>query len=158
MVAESVFSPAVTNNQWQQASSIPVLLKVGGIAPKAAILRGKGAKQHKGGENAQPLPLIDHWVNDHWVKFGCDLTALQWHAEVWCDCLVVCPLTKFKYCIEQWHMAVIVAGYTLFVTSQYDGILAFANQRFGEVCWHNCILFYTHCPYSLLYNVLLWLT
>jgi len=31
-------------------------------------------------------------------------------------------------------MAVIVAGYTLFVTSQYDGILAFANQRFGEVC------------------------
>jgi len=48
-----------------------VVLKVGGIAPKGAILRGKGAKKTKGatggqnttkgGENAQAL--IDHWVN-----------------------------------------------------------------------------------------------
>jgi len=34
-------------------------------------------------------------------------------------------------------MVVIVTGYTLFVTSQYDVIFTFANQRFGEVCWHN---------------------
>ena len=26
---------------------------------------------------------------------------------------------------------------TLFVTSQHDVIFTFANQRFGEVCWHN---------------------
>jgi len=32
---------------------------------------------------------------------------------------------------------VIVAGYTLFVTSQYDVIFAFANQRFGEVSQHD---------------------
>jgi len=32
----------------------------------------KAAEQHKGGENAQPLPLIDRWVN-----FGCDLNALK---------------------------------------------------------------------------------
>jgi len=41
-----------------------VVLKVGGITPLGAILRGKGAikpkgeiggKQHKGGKNAQPL-------------------------------------------------------------------------------------------------------
>jgi len=32
---------------------------------------------------------------------------------------------------------VIVTRYTMFVTSQYDVILTFANQRFGEVCWHN---------------------
>jgi len=31
----------------------------------------------------------------------------------------------------------LVTGYTLFVTSQYEAILTFANQRFGEVCWHN---------------------
>jgi len=46
-----------------------VVLKVGGIEPLGAILRGKGekkqrgdsgAKQHKGGKNAQPLPVIDH--------------------------------------------------------------------------------------------------
>jgi len=45
----------------------PVILKVGGIASLGMILRSKGAKkakgtigekQHKGGENAQPL--IDH--------------------------------------------------------------------------------------------------
>jgi len=29
---------------------------------------------------------------------------------------------------------VIVTGYTLFVTSQYDAIFTFANQRIGEVC------------------------
>jgi len=34
---------------------------MGGISPLGAILRSKGAKQYKGGENAQPL--IDHWVN-----------------------------------------------------------------------------------------------
>ena len=34
-------------------------------------------------------------------------------------------------------MVVIVTGYTLFVTSQYDVIFTFANKRFGEVCWHN---------------------
>jgi len=30
-------------------------------------------------------------------------------------------------------MVVIATGYTLFVTSQYDVIFTFANQRFGEV-------------------------
>jgi len=39
--------------------------------------------------------------------------------------------------IEQLRMVVIVTGYTLFVTSQYDVILTFANQRFGEDCCHN---------------------
>jgi len=54
-----------------------VVLKVGGIAPLGA--RGEqnkratgGAKLHKGGENAQPLPLIDHWV-----KFSSYLNALK---------------------------------------------------------------------------------
>jgi len=31
-------------------------------------------------------------------------------------------------------MMVIVIGYTMFVTSQYDIIFTFPNQRFGEVC------------------------
>ena len=34
-------------------------------------------------------------------------------------------------------MVVIVTGYTLCVTSQYFVIFTFANQRFGEVCWHS---------------------
>jgi len=31
-------------------------------------------------------------------------------------------------------MLVIVIGYTLFLTSQYDVIFTFASQRFDEVC------------------------
>jgi len=31
-------------------------------------------------------------------------------------------------------MEVIVSGYTMFVTSQYDAMVTFANQRFGEFC------------------------
>jgi len=34
-------------------------------------------------------------------------------------------------------MVVIVTEYMLFVTSQYNVIFTFANQRFREVCWHN---------------------
>jgi len=34
-------------------------------------------------------------------------------------------------------MVIIVTEYTLFVTSKYDVIFTFANQRFGGVCWRN---------------------
>ena len=37
----------------------------------------------------------------------------------------------------QWHMVVICIWCSLFVTSQFDVIFMFPNQRFGEVCWHN---------------------
>jgi len=36
-----------------------------------------------------------------------------------------------------WHMVVICIWYALFVTSQFDVIFMFPDQRFGEVCWHN---------------------
>ena len=41
--------------------------------------------------------------------------------------------------IEQWRrsMMAIVTKYTLFVTSRYDAILTFANERCGVVCWYN---------------------
>ena len=34
----------------------------------------------------------------------------------------------------------------LFVTSQFDVISMFPNQRFGEVCWHNNAYFSTSTP------------
>jgi len=34
----------------------------------------------------------------------------------------------------QWHMVVICIWCALFVTSQFNVILMFPNQRFGEVC------------------------
>ena len=34
-------------------------------------------------------------------------------------------------------MVVVATEYMLFVTSQYDVPFTFANQRFGEVGWHN---------------------
>jgi len=57
--------------------------------------------------------------------------------------------------IHQWGMVVIVTRYTLFVTSHYDVMVMFANQRFGEVCWHNMHII-LHAPSSLFYNVSLW--
>jgi len=48
------------------------------------------------------------------------------------DSLIVCPLPNSG--IKQWHTMVIVTGYTLFVTSQYDVMFTFANQRYDEVC------------------------
>jgi len=47
------------------------------------------------------------------------------------DCLYA-PVPKSS--IEHLRMVVIVAGYTLFVTSEYDVIFTFANQYFSEVC------------------------
>jgi len=34
----------------------------------------------------------------------------------------------------RWHMVVICIWCALFVTSKYDVIFMFPNQRFGEVC------------------------
>ena len=52
-------------------------------------------------------------------------------ATAWLDA----PLPNSS--IEQWRLVIIVTGYKLFVTSQYDVIFTFAKQRFSEVCWHN---------------------
>jgi len=52
----------------------------------------------------------------------------------------------------QCHMVVIYIWCVLFVTSQFDVIFMFPNQRFGEVCWHNMhILPYA---FSLFYELL----
>jgi len=66
-------------------------------------------------------------------------------------CLIVRPLPNSS--IEQWPMVVIVTGYTLFVTSPYDVIFTFLSQRLAKYVDTTCILYYTHSPYSLLYNV-----
>jgi len=58
---------------------------------------------------------------------------------------------KFMGYFIQWHMAVICIWCVLFVTSQFDIICIFPNQRFGEFFDIMCILFYTHSPYFLLH-------
>jgi len=42
------------------------------------------------------------------------------------DSLIGCPIPNSS--IEQWHMLVIVTGYTLFVASHHDVISTFANN------------------------------
>jgi len=66
---------------------------------------------------------------------GLRTSGVQRSGDAWDDCLIGCPLPNSS--IQQWRMVVIVTRYTMFVTSQYDVILTFANQRFGEVSWHN---------------------
>jgi len=50
----------------------------------------------------------------------------------------------------QWHRVVICIWCALIVASQFDVIVLFPNQRFGEVCWHNMHMFlYIHSPYFM---------
>jgi len=102
-----------------------------------------------------------------WVRSNTSFLALHpgrnhhllghnhWRAEVWwCPGVTAwlhSPLPNSS--TEQWRMVVIIARYTLFLTSQYDVIFTFAPQRFGEVYWHNMhiilyalsLLVVTHC-------------
>jgi len=50
----------------------------------------------------------------------------------------------------QWHRVVICIWCALFVMSQFDVIVLFPSQRFGEVCWHNMHIFlYIHSSYFM---------
>jgi len=59
------------------------------------------------------------------------------------------PPNKFLYWAMEWRMVVNLAGYTLFVTSQYDVILTFGVGLVNFVDTA-CKLFSTYSPYSLL--------
>jgi len=48
--------------------------------------------------------------------------------------LVVAYAENFHGAFIQWHMVVICVWGALFVTSQFDVVFMFPNQRFGEVC------------------------
>jgi len=50
-------------------------------------------------------------------------------------------------------MVVIVTGYTLFVTSYMTSYLRLQTNDLAKFVDAICILFYTHSPYLLLYNV-----
>jgi len=86
-------------------------------------------------------------------------THLHAGKAVACRGLVMPRATYWLYAplpnsnIKQWRMVVILTGYTLFATSQYDVMLTFANYRFPKFVGTECILFYTQSPHSLLYNV-----
>jgi len=51
--------------------------------------------------------------------------------------LTVAYAENFHGVFIQWYMVVIFILCALFVTSQFDVILMFQNQSFGEVYWHN---------------------
>jgi len=54
--------------------------------------------------------------------------------QIWMENSGVCMQKMFMGGFIQWHMVVICIWCALFVTSQFDVIFAFPNQRFGEVC------------------------
>ena len=51
--------------------------------------------------------------------------------------------------LVQGHMVVTCIWCALFMTSQFDAISMFPNQRFGEVCWHNMHIFLHPLPYFM---------
>ena len=77
------------------------------------------------------------WRYSHWpTSILCIVgSGVQRSGDARGDCLIGCPLPNSS--IQQWRMVVILIRFTMFVTSQYDVIFTFANERFGEVCWHN---------------------
>jgi len=46
----------------------------------------------------------------------------------------------------QWHMVVICVWCALFVTSHFDVVFMFPNQRFAKFVGIICLLVYTHSP------------
>ena len=52
-------------------------------------------------------------------------------------CIAVAYAENIHVFFIQWHMVVICIWCAHFVTSQFDVIFMFPNQRFGEVRWHN---------------------
>ena len=109
----------------------------------------EGIKVFKG-----PLP---RWVRPKRATKGCD-----WHAkqdtvrQKTCLSVTIQPEgsrpssgvhRKFSWGgLVQGHMVVICIWCSLFVTSQFDVISMFPNQRFGDVSWHNNAYFSTCTP------------
>jgi len=74
----------------------------------------------------------------------------------WNWCFLLCTtisVVRRKFSWEgfiQWHMLVICIWCALFVTSQFNVIALFPNQRFDQACWHNMHVFlYVHSPYFM---------
>jgi len=68
---------------------------------------------------------------------ACSTSGVQRCGGARGDCLIGYPLPKPN--IEQWRMVVIVAGYTLFVTSQYDIIFRFATNVLAKFVDATCV-------------------
>jgi len=77
----------------------------------------------------------------------CSAVEVAWLAPVACgglvmpggrgDCLIGCPLPNSS--VQQGRMVVIVTGYTLFVTLQYDVIFRFATNVLAKFVDTTCI-------------------
>jgi len=70
-------------------------------------------------------------------------------------CQTVAILEIFMGGFVQWHMVVICIWCALFVTSQFDVIFIFPNQRFREICWQNMHILLHTLP--LIYVSLHWI-
>jgi len=85
----------------------------------------------------QDLEGFLHWILK--VFLFIDHCEKQWRTQ-----------KIFMGVFTQWHKVVICIWCALFVTSQFDVIVLFPNERFGEVCWHNLHIFlYIHSPYFM---------
>jgi len=92
------------------------------------------------------LPAIHHLL--HWTAITLDLPHLKNHAAH--DILMTTSTSgicrKFSWLV--WFKVIWCHLHLvwLFVTSQFDVISMFPNQRFGEVCWHNMHIFLHPLP------------
>jgi len=79
-----------------------------------------------------PFPLRTHMASHHEKSSSTSVSSEVRHCVVLPDSGV---RRKFSWgVLVLGHMVVICFWYALFVTSQFDVISMFPNQRFGEVC------------------------
>jgi len=67
-------------------------------------------------------------INKAWMLFANNFLRIKTRNREMINTLLKYIFAEF---MEQWHMVVIVAGCSLFVTSQYYAIFTFVNHRFG---------------------------
>ena len=76
-------------------------------------------------ENQAVWLLLWHGLIAQWLEWPNCGSRAQWRTQ-----------KIFMGGFIRWHMVVICLWCAVFVTSQFDDIFMFPDQRFGEVCWH----------------------
>jgi len=99
--------------------------------PSGCAVHEEGDGLDSEGQYSRWFVLLRHTHRRQWS---------QWRAEVWW-----CPGRLLDW-MSPYQILLLSSGVRgsllldircLFVTLQYDVIFTFANQHFGDVCWHN---------------------
>jgi len=112
------YSPAFTICQVQEANlRVPCCVKTLQYRVRKRVHEGKP----RAANSSRVNPITVQRLVDK--CYATTITIVQWRTQ---------KISMGDFI--QWHVVLIYICYALFVTSQFDVIFMFPNQRFGEVC------------------------